>query len=123
MSSVSHNEMGPVKPADDEARAVFHEVKEQVVAQIHKLRHDDQVHGLHEIDNLHKITIYKLYQYAVEEVSYGYNFFGKIEIDEGKFIHARAHKYHDGRIDFYSLHTEPENSIWTRDDPLVYFND
>ncbi|KAI8070977.1 hypothetical protein BC940DRAFT_235063 [Gongronella butleri] len=63
MSSESHNAMGPVKPADEEARAVFHEIKEQAVAQLHK----DRVHGLHEIDNLDKISMFKLYEYAVEE--------------------------------------------------------
>lgn len=56
-------------------------------------------------------------------VSYGWNYFGKIEVDDDKFVHARAHKYHDGRIDFYSLHTEPENAIWSRDEPLKYFTD
>ncbi|ORZ06023.1 hypothetical protein BCR42DRAFT_427521 [Absidia repens] len=123
MSSEQHNAMGSVLPADEEAKAVFHEVKEQVVAQLHKLRHDDQVHGLHEIDKLDKISLFKLYEYAVEEVAYGWNYFGKIEVDDGKFVHARAHKYHDGRVEFYSLHTEPENSIWSRDDPLKYFTD
>ncbi|CAO3609825.1 unnamed protein product [Cunninghamella echinulata] len=123
MSSEQHNNMGPVQPANDEARAVFHEVKEQAVAKLHELKKNDQIHNLHETDNLQKITIYKLYEFAVEEVAYGFNYFGKIEIDTDKFIHVRAHKYHDGRVDFYSIHTEPECAVWSRDEPLKYFTD
>ncbi|CAM0136306.1 unnamed protein product [Umbelopsis sp. WA50703] len=120
MSDVNHNAMGPVKPADDDAREVFHQVKEQVVDKIH---HADHVHGLHETDKLKHISAYKVTQYAVEEVAYGFNYFAKIDLGEGKFVHARAHKYHDGRVDFYSLYTTPETAIWTQDTPLVYFND
>ncbi|KAG2173665.1 hypothetical protein INT43_005085 [Umbelopsis isabellina] len=108
MSDVNHNAMGPVKPADDDAR---------------EIHHADHVHGLHETDKLKHISAYKVTQYAVEEVAYGWNYFAKIDLGEGKFVHARAHKYHDGRVDFYSLNTTPETAIWTQDTPLVYFND
>jgi hypothetical protein len=91
-----------------------------VRSQIH---HADHVHGLHETDKLKHISAYKVTQYAVEEVAYGFNYFAKIDLGEGKFVHARAHKYHDGRVDFYSLYTTPETAIWTQDTPLVYFND
>lgn len=37
MSSEQNNAMGPVQPANDEAKQVFHQVKEQVVAQLHKV--------------------------------------------------------------------------------------
>ncbi|KAI9299806.1 hypothetical protein BJ944DRAFT_171841 [Cunninghamella echinulata] len=121
MSSEQHNAMGPVQPANDEAKQVFHEVKDQVVEKLHEK--NDQIHNLHEVDGLQKISIYKLYEFAVEEVAYGFNYFGKIEIDDDKFVHVRAHKYHDGRVDFYSIHTEPERAIWSRDEPLRYFTD
>ncbi|KAI9015314.1 hypothetical protein CLU79DRAFT_348021 [Phycomyces nitens] len=120
MSDVNNNDMGPVLPADDEARAVFHEVKDIVVD---KLNHLDNVHGLHEMDKLKHISAFKLVEYAVEEVSYGYNYFGKIHLGDEKYIHVRAHKYHDGRVEFYSILTTPENAIWTREEPLVYFID
>ncbi|KAL0083660.1 hypothetical protein J3Q64DRAFT_1809951 [Phycomyces blakesleeanus] len=86
MSDVNNNSMGPVLPADDEARAVFHEIKEVVVD---KLNHEDNVHGLHEMDQLKRISSFKLVEYAVEEVAYGFNYFGKIDLGDEKFIHVR----------------------------------
>ncbi|KAI8643680.1 hypothetical protein BD408DRAFT_341801 [Parasitella parasitica] len=87
MSDVKHNKMGPVLDPTPEAKAVFHCVKEKV---IDKLKHEDNVHpDFHVMDDLKKIDFYKLKNYAVEEVSYGYNYFGKIEIDEEKYIHVR----------------------------------
>ncbi|OAD73804.1 hypothetical protein PHYBLDRAFT_186934 [Phycomyces blakesleeanus NRRL 1555(-)] len=119
MSDVNNNSMGPVLPADDEARAVFHEIKEVVVDKLHELNHEDNVHGLHEMDQLKRISSFKLVEYAVEEVAYGFNYFGKIDLGDEKFIHVRAHKYHDGRVEFYSILTTPETAIWTREEPLV----
>ncbi|KAI8876705.1 hypothetical protein K501DRAFT_199826 [Backusella circina FSU 941] len=86
MSDVNHNAMGPVQPANDEAKAVFHEVKDQVVAKLKKL---DQIHDLHEVDDLKRIDTFILVEFAVEEVSYGFNYFGKIEVDDDKYIHVR----------------------------------
>ncbi|CAO3623289.1 unnamed protein product [Cunninghamella blakesleeana] len=123
MSSVQHNQMGPVQPANDEAKAVFHEVKEETVKLLHKLKHDDQLHGLHRMDKLDVIDTFILREFAVEEVAYGFNYFGKIEIDKGKFIHVRAHKYHDGRVEFYSVYTEPDGAIFDEAFPLKYFTD
>ncbi|KAI8582675.1 hypothetical protein K450DRAFT_226389 [Umbelopsis ramanniana AG] len=123
MSSVSNNAMGPVKPADDEAREIFHQVKEEIVDKIHEIHHADHVHGLHETDRLKHISAFKVVQYAVEEVAYGLNYFAKIDLGDDKYIHARAHKSNQGQVDFYSLYTTPENAIWTLEEPLVYFND
>ncbi|KAG0170743.1 hypothetical protein DFQ28_003875 [Apophysomyces sp. BC1034] len=123
MSDEQHNAMGPVLPADDEAKAVFHEVKEEAVRKLHELRHLDHVHGLHETDKLQHISAFKLVEYAVEEVAYGFNYFGKVHLGDEKYIHVRAHKTHDGRVDFYSILTTPECAIWTREEPLVYFID
>ncbi|KAF7728903.1 hypothetical protein EC973_005298 [Apophysomyces ossiformis] len=123
MSDERHNWMGPVKPADDEAKAVFHEVKRAAIDKLHELRHLDHVHHLHETDKLKHVTAFKLVEYAVEEISYGFNYFGKIHLGDEKYIHVRAHKYHDGRVDFYSIHTTPECAIWDREKPLVYFID
>jgi hypothetical protein len=78
---------------------------------------------LHETDKLKHISAFKVVQYAVEEVAYGLNYFAKIDLGDEKYIHARAHKSNQGRVDFYSLYTTPENAIWTLEEPLVYFND
>ncbi|KAG2191012.1 hypothetical protein INT46_010198 [Mucor plumbeus] len=119
MSDMKHNNMGPVRPVDDEAKAVFHAVKRQV---IDRLNHLDNVHGLHELDDLERIDCYKLVEYATEEVAYGVNYFGKIDLGEEKFIHVRCHKSHEGNIDFYSILTEG-TAIWSREEPLKYFID
>ncbi|RUS23640.1 hypothetical protein BC938DRAFT_474842 [Jimgerdemannia flammicorona] len=111
MSDVNHNEMGPVGPADTDA------------IDLHEIHHADHVHHLHETDKLKHISAFKVVLYAKEEVAYGWNYFAKIHLGDEKYIHARAHKYHDGRIDFYSLHTTIQTAIWTKGDPLVYFNE
>lgn len=49
----------------------------------------DNVHGLHEVDDLKRIEEYKLVEYATEEVAYGVNYFGKINLGEEKYIHVR----------------------------------
>lgn len=54
----------------------------------------DNVHGLHEMDDLKRIERYVLVEYAVEEVSYGFNYFGKIHLGEGKYIHVRYKDIH-----------------------------
>ncbi|CEG64610.1 hypothetical protein RMATCC62417_01550 [Rhizopus microsporus] len=122
MSDERHNNMGPVRPADEEAKAVFHEVKEQVIDKLHELNHLDNVHGLHEVDDLKRIERYVLVEYATEDVAYGINYFGKIHLGEEKYIHVRCHKSHDGKVDFYSIKTDG-TAIWSREEPLTYFID
>ncbi|KAL9536926.1 hypothetical protein MBANPS3_012246 [Mucor bainieri] len=119
MSDAHNNNMGPVRPADDEAKAVFREVKQAVVD---KLKHNDNVHDLHLLDDLKLIDTYILVEYATEEVAYGINYFGKIEVDDDKYIHVRCHKSNDNKVDFYSILTEG-TAIWPRDEPLKYFID
>jgi hypothetical protein len=46
------------------------------------------------MDDLKRIERYVLVEYAVEEVSYGYNYFGKIHLGEGKYIHVRYKDIH-----------------------------
>ncbi|KAI7888386.1 uncharacterized protein EV154DRAFT_484121 [Mucor mucedo] len=119
MSDVNNNAMGPVRPVDDEAKEVFHQVKEQVVD---KLNHLDNVHGLHELDDLERIDCYKLVEYATEELAYGTNYFGKINLGDEKYIHVRVFKAPEGNVDFYSILTEG-TAIWSREEPLKYFID
>jgi hypothetical protein len=53
-------------------------------------------------------SIYKKYRvthYAEEQVAYGINYFMKVSIGDGLFIHIRVHQREDGDgFDFYSLH-------------------
>lgn len=86
------------------------------------------------------IDTYILKEYATEEVAYGINYFGKIKIDDEKFIHVRysallnlalqpylyyilrAHKSNDGSVELYSIKTDG-TAIWSEDEPLKYFID
>ncbi|KAI8985075.1 hypothetical protein BDB01DRAFT_721915 [Pilobolus umbonatus] len=86
MSTVAQNNMGPVRPADEEAKAVFRAIKDEVVAQLNR---EDNIHDLHRMDDLKLIDTYILVEYATEEVAYGVNYFGKIDLGEGKCIHVR----------------------------------
>ena len=44
-------------------------------------------------------------QYAQETVAYGTNYFLKVSIDDGLFIHIRIHRHkNQERYDFYALH-------------------
>jgi hypothetical protein len=44
-------------------------------------------------------------KYAEEDVAYGVNYFMKVFIDDGLFIHIRVHRQeHRNKYDFYSLH-------------------
>ncbi|CEP12416.1 hypothetical protein [Parasitella parasitica] len=132
MSDAKNNLMGDVMPPNEEAKAVFHGVKDDVIKRLHELKHEDNIHDFHVMDDLKKIDTFLLKQYAVEEVAYGYNYFGKIEIEENKNIHVRCHKYHDDpkneRIEFYSILTEKDETgkrtaIWSPEEPLKYFID
>jgi hypothetical protein len=44
-------------------------------------------------------------KYAEEEVAFGINYFMKVSIGDGLFIHIRVHQQeHHKKYDFYSLH-------------------
>ncbi|KAF9995234.1 hypothetical protein BGZ80_003358 [Entomortierella chlamydospora] len=123
MSDAKHNAMGSPRPADDECNEVYQAVKEDVLKEIHRLNREDARHGLHEMDKLKHISAYKPVLYATEDVAYGRNYFAKIHLGDEKYVHARAHKSNDGKIDFYMLHTTPQCSVWEKDTPLEYFVD
>ncbi|KAF8960183.1 hypothetical protein BGZ46_001618 [Entomortierella lignicola] len=125
MSDVKHNEMQAPKPADEECFAVFENeaIKEAVLEKIHKMNREDSRHGLHEMDKLKHISAYKPVLYAIEDVSYGRNYFAKIHLGDEKYVHARAHKSHENKLDFYSLHNSPQGAVFDRNSPLEYFNE
>ncbi|GJJ68718.1 cystatin-A/B [Entomortierella parvispora] len=123
MSDAKHNAMTKPRPADEECFEVFRKVKDEVLDEIHRLNREDDRHGLHEMDKLKHISSYNPILYATEDVAFGRNYFAKIHLGDEKYIHARAHKSHEGKIDFYMLHTTPECAVWDKDTPLEYFID
>ncbi|KAG0221012.1 hypothetical protein BGX31_010277 [Mortierella sp. GBA43] len=123
MSNYQHNNMTEPIPADEECHEIFQAVKPDVLKEIHKLNHDDDVHKLHRMDKLKHITEYTPVLYAHEDVAFGRNYWAKIHLGDEKYIHARAHKSTEGKIQFYSLWTEPDGAIWTLETPLKYFID
>lgn len=51
------------------------------------------------------IQIFRVTQYAEEQVAYGINYFLKVSIDDGLFIHIRIHRHkNQNKYDFYALH-------------------
>ncbi len=53
-------------------------------------------------------------KYAEEQVAYGTNYFLKVSIDDGLFIHIRVHRHknHD-KYDFYALHEVIKHNVAT----------
>ncbi|KAF9280764.1 hypothetical protein BGZ68_007027 [Mortierella alpina] len=123
MSDYQHNNMTEPRKADEECITIFSAVKEEILKKIHEINREDDRHGLHEMDKLKRISEYTPTLYATEDVAFGRNYFAKIHLGDGKYIHARAHKGLDKQISFYSLWTEPDGAIWDEDTPLKYFID
>ncbi|KAG9324249.1 hypothetical protein KVV02_002196 [Mortierella alpina] len=123
MSDYKNNAMTEPRKADEECITVFRAIKDDVLDKIHEINRADDVHGLHEMDKLKRISEYTPTLYATEDVAFGRNYFAKIHLGDGKYIHARAHKSTKGDIEFYSLWTEPDGAIWDEDTPLKYFID
>lgn len=89
------------------------------------------------------ISIFRVTKYAEEQVAYGTNYFLKISIDDGLYIHIRIHRHNNqDKYDFYALHEiikhNTASCVFTEgsrkkkakfslyfyflDDPLTYFN-
>ncbi|KAG0023269.1 hypothetical protein BGZ80_009923 [Entomortierella chlamydospora] len=123
MSDAKHNAMTAPRAADDECHEVFQSVKEAVLKEIHRINREDDRHHLHEMDKLKRISEYTPTLYATEDVAFGRNYWAKIHLGDGKYVHARAHKGTNGEIQFYSLLTTPECAVWEENTPLEYFID
>ncbi|KAG0343871.1 hypothetical protein BG005_002155 [Podila minutissima] len=117
MSDVKHNSMTAPREADAECHKIFQAVKQDVLKEIQRLNREDSHHGLHEI------TEYTFILYATEDVAFGCNYFAKIHLGDGKYVHARAHKQNDDDIIYHSLLTTPECAVWDKDTPLEYIID
>ncbi|KAK3828341.1 MAG: hypothetical protein J3Q66DRAFT_322441 [Benniella sp.] len=123
MSDEKHNQMGEVMPADEECIEVFDHIKQTVRSEIHRINKEDDIHGLHEMDKLKRISEYTPVLYAKEEVAFGTNYFAKIHLGDEKYIHVRAHKSTEGKVNYHSMYTEPDGAIWELSTPLKYFTD
>src|SRR5579871_3513047 len=90
--------------------------------------------------------LFRATQYAEEQVAYGTNYFLKVSIGDGLFIHIRIHRRkNQNKYDFYALHeiikhnnatcvfTDGKNNfslesilrmcfVFILDEPLTYFN-
>ncbi|KAF9383067.1 hypothetical protein CPB97_006778 [Podila verticillata] len=124
MSSDTQNNMTVPIEADEECIATFRDIKDDIIAEIKRVNKDDFIHGLHEMDKLKHITEFTPVLYAVEDVAFGRNYFAKIHLGDGKYIHARAHRGEDdNKVNFHSILTTPECAVWEKDTPLTYFTD
>jgi len=131
MSSVANNAMGPVQAATPAIQKLSEakEIRDAAIHKFHQHQHDAKVHGFKDSDKADHIKNWKVLTYAEEKVSYGINYFMKVEIDAAKdhTVHIRVHRQqHHDKYDFYSLHETIKNNIatyvWSAKEPLKYFN-
>ncbi|KAG8938699.1 hypothetical protein FRC03_006998 [Tulasnella sp. 419] len=119
--------IGPLTQMDDEARKVFEAVKADILDKIWELHKADDLHDLNEVYKLDHVKFFNPISYRLEEVPYGINYYGKIELNEkGHCIHARVFSPHGskGPIKFHSVQTRPSNqggAVFTLEDPLRHF--
>lgn len=129
MSSVNDNAMGPVKAAGPELdKYMTEKIKKEAIHKLHEIHKAHVVHKFVEHEKAEHVTRWKPIVYAKEVVSYGTNYFVKVQISDEHYIHVRFHKAKGTDfVDFYSLHQtfrgEHPTCVWTKDDPLVYFNE
>ncbi|TPX33911.1 hypothetical protein SmJEL517_g03385 [Synchytrium microbalum] len=111
-----------VKAPDADANAVFDGVKPKVLHKIQEIHHKDIVHHTHLSQDVHS-KAYKVVQYAVVEAPFGFQYFAKVSIGDVNYVHARAHKFHQGGTEFHSLYLTRDSAILSKDAPLVYFDE
>lgn len=55
---------------------------------------------------------FRVFKYAVEEVAYGTNYFLKVSIGDGLFIHIRVHRHRNvDKYNFYALHELIQHNV------------
>ncbi|CAF0783071.1 unnamed protein product [Adineta steineri] len=121
--------MGPVMDATPEIQALSErpEIREAAIDALHKKHRENRVHHFTEEHREKHINNWQVTKYAEEPVAYGVNYFMKVSIGDGLFIHIRVHRQeHQNVYDFYSLHETFKHNeatcIFTEADPLTYFN-
>ena len=129
MSSVSNNEMGEVHDATEYIQHLSErpEVRDAAVHSLHEKHRENTVHHFTEEHREKHIREWKVVKYAVEHTAYGNNYFMKVSIGDGLYIHIRVHRQvHHDLYDFYSLHETFRHNVATciflESDPLEYFN-
>ncbi|CAF3583854.1 unnamed protein product [Adineta steineri] len=129
MSNEQQNNMGPVMDATPEIQQISEhpEIKYAAIDALYRKHHEHKVHSFTEENREKHIANWKVTQYAEEKVAYGTNYFLKVSIDDGLFIHMRIHRHKNhNKYDFYSLHEIIRHNnatcVFTEGEPLTYFN-
>ena len=133
MSSVAHNEVGPVIDCADGSHPRVHafagrlELKTAAIHELHRIHKENQVHKFEETVKDQHIEAWKVVQFREEKTAYGLNFFLKVYIAPHHYLHVRIHRQQHHEIyDFYSLHNtikhNVETCIFSEKDTLEYFN-
>ncbi|CAF1166712.1 unnamed protein product [Adineta ricciae] len=116
MSDEHQNSMGPVMDATPEIQELSErpEIKHAAIHELHKKHHENQVHHFTEEHREKHIAAWKVTKYAEEVAAYGINYFMKVFIGDGLFIHIRVHRQaHHAKYDFYSLHETFKHDVAT----------
>ncbi|KAI8892522.1 hypothetical protein BC833DRAFT_611440 [Globomyces pollinis-pini] len=99
---------------------IFAAVRSKLENQVEHLKKRDEVHKTELTKECH-IKSYELVASAEHPVLYGTIYFGKILIGD-VYIHARAHQFRNGDIEYHSLDTTRYSCVWKKEDPLVFFD-
>lgn len=111
-------EAGQVQKMDSNGLAVFEDsgVRHEVLVKLNKLAIEDKRHGLKELAALDLviegqkkgISYYHPLRYFTVTRPMGIEYFGEIEIEEGKCIHVRCHKASPtAKATYHALDTRP----------------
>lgn len=121
--------MGPVLDANEHIQALSErpEVKHAAINALHEKHRQNLIHHFTEAHKASHLQNWRVVQYAEEKVAYGLNYFMKVSIGDGLFVHIRVHRQvHHAIYDFYSLHEiirhNVSTCVFTESDPLQYFN-
>ncbi|UJR37244.1 hypothetical protein I4U23_029953 [Adineta vaga] len=102
------------------------DIKYATIDALYRKHHEHKVHSFTE-EHRAKHIDWKATKYAEEKIAYGINYFIKVAIDDGLFIHIRIHQHkNQNKFDFYALHEVIKHNnatcVFTEDEPLTYFN-
>ncbi|CAF1127739.1 unnamed protein product, partial [Didymodactylos carnosus] len=107
MSDSRVNNMGPVMDATPEIQEISErpEIKHAAINALHKKHRENRIHHFTEAHKEGHLSAWTVIKYAEEDAAYGINYFMKVSIGDGLFIHIRVHRRENENIyDFYSLH-------------------
>ncbi|CAF0839346.1 unnamed protein product [Adineta ricciae] len=129
MSNELQNNMSPVMAATPEIQQISEqsEIKFAAIDALYRKHYEHKIHAFTEAHREKHVAYWKVTQYAEEQVAYGTNYFLKVAIDDGLFIHIRIHQHkNQNKFNFYALHEiirhNAATCVFTDDEPLTYFN-